>query len=225
MSKDILTSAGKLKAIYNAISNNINTDLSLREMIALGGFAKQMDHSHLVRKVIHDDPGQEGGFLYTPERELYNGQFVLIPFGNNYELLHKYTDLIFNRREIYYQPATIEILNATKWSGIARNSAYQLIRFGFDVEKIDNYYNADGEKAYLDESIIKFYDYTEDAHGLIQPKYQETLNVLDSFVKAKEKADRSAYLISEDGDKKIYEGSVINLSIILGADYDVFLVN
>ncbi|MBU0706409.1 LCP family protein [Patescibacteria group bacterium] len=225
LSKEILTSPGKLKDLYYAVEDNVNTDMGIRELIELAGFGKKLDRSHLVRKVIHDDPGQEGGFLYTPERELYGGQFVLIPFGGDYELIHKYADLVFHQREIFYEPAKIEILNATKLSGIARNAAYQLIRFGFDVEEIDNYYDPNDEKAYLTESIIEYHDYTEDAHGLIQPKYQTTLNALDSFVKAGERASRSAHMASEEGGKKIYKGGRINLSVILGDDYDVFQVN
>lgn len=225
LSKDILTSAGKLKNLYYVVEDNVNTNMSLREMIALAGFGKHMDRSRLVRKMIHDDPGQEGGFLYTPEQELFNDQFVLIPFGNDNELIHKYTDLIFHQREIYYEPAKIEILNATKISGIARNAAYQLIRFGFDVQEIDNYYDDNDEKAYLEKSRIEYYDYTEDTDGLVQPKYMATLNVLDSFVRADERASLNAYLVTEEGGKKVYEGGNYNLSIILGDDYDVFLVN
>jgi len=225
LSKDILTSVGKLKDLYGVVEDNVNTDMSMREMISLAGLGKHMDRSRLVRKMIHDDPGQEGGFLYTPERELYNGQFVLIPFGDDNELIHKYTDLIFHQREIYYEPAKIEILNATKIPGIARNAAYQLIRFGFDVQEIDNYYGPDDEKAYLEESRIDYYDYTEDTGGLVRPKYMTTLNALDGFVKADERASNSAYLMTEEDGKKVYEGGRYNLSIILGDDYDVFLVN
>lgn len=116
-------------------------------------------------------------------------------------------------------------LNATKFSGIARNAAYQLIRFGFDVQEIDNYYGPDDEKAYLEESVIEYHDYTEDVHGLVQPEYQTALNALDGFVKADERASRSAYLMTQEGGKKVYEGGRYNLSIIMGDDYDVFLVN
>lgn len=225
LSKDILTSASKLKALYGVIEDNVNTDMGIREMIALAGFGKHMDRSRMVRKVIHDDPGQEGGFLYTPERELFNGQFVLIPFGNDYELIHKYTDLIFHQREVFYEPAKIEILNATRLPGIARNAAYQLIRFGFDVQEIENYYGPDNEKAYLEESRIDYYDYTEDTGGLVRPKYSDTMNALGGFVKADERASTSAYLTTEEGGQKVYEAGRYNLSIILGEDYDVFLVN
>lgn len=225
LSKDILTSAGKLKDLYGAVSDNVNTDMTLREMIALGGFGKHMDRSRMVRKVIHDDPGQEGGFLYTPEREFYNGQFVLLPFGNNYELIHKYTNLIFHQRDVFWDPPSIEILNATRLGGIARNSAYQLIRFGFDVQEIDNYYGPDGEKAYLEEGIIEYHDYTEDRQGLTQPKYTVALNALDGFVKAGKRASRGAYLVGEERGTKTYQTDGMNISIILGDDYDVFLVN
>ena len=225
MSKDILTSPGKLKNLYYAVQENVNTDMTLREMISMAGVAKTMDHSRLVRKVIHDDPGQEGGFLYTPEREFYNGQFVLIPFGDDYELIHKYTDLIFHQREIFYNQPTIEILNATKIPGIARNAAYQLIRFGFDVQEIDNYYNANDEKTYLEKSLVEYYDYTEKEGGLVQPKYESTLVALDGFVKADERASLKAHSSTLEDGTKVYEGGRRNISIILGSDYDVFLVN
>ncbi len=225
LSGNVLTSPGKLKGLYTAVQDNINTDMSLRELIAMAGFAKQMDRSRVVRKVIHDDPGQEGGFLYTPERELYNGQFVLLPFGDDLEMIYKYADLIFNQREMYYDSTRIEILNATGVPGIARNAAYQLIRFGFDIVEIENYYNEDGEKEYLEQSRIEYYDWTETGDGLMRPKYQSTLNALDGFVKAKDVASDRAYLVSDEKSEKVYEGGRVNFSIILGNDYDVYNVN
>jgi len=225
LSRNVLTSPGKLKDLYYAVEENVNTDMTVREMISMAGVGKHMDRSRLVRKMIHDDPGQEGGFLYTPEREYYNGQFVLIPFGDDLELIHKYTDLIFHQREVFYNQPQIEILNATTTPGIARNAAYQLIRFGYDVQEIDNYYDKHDEKAYLEESLIEYYDYTEQSGGLVDPVYEATLVALDSFVKADERASLRAYLKSEEGGIKVYEGGRFNLSIILGSDYDVFLVN
>ena len=225
LSKDILTSPGKLKDLYYAVEKNVNTDMALREMISLASVGKNIDRSHLVRKVIHDDPGQEGGFLYTPERELYNGQFVLIPFGEGYELIHKYANLIFHHREIFYDPAVIEVLNATRKSGIARNTAYQLTRFGFNVKEIDNYYDENNEKAYLENSIIEYYDYTEDKDGMVKPRYEATLVALEGFMKADKKASLKAHLVSEERGGKVYEGGHANISVILGNLYDVFLVN
>jgi len=213
LSKKVLTSPKKLKSLYEAVDNNINTNMSLREMISLAGFGKEMNRDHVVAKVLHDDPGQDGGFLYTPERKYYNGQFVLVPFGDDFELIHKYANLIFHQREAFYSPAKIEILNATETPGIARKAAYQLNRFGFDIVNLDNYKGDDGENEYLGKSRIVYNDWDEDKNGKVSPKRSATLNALRGYVKGD---------ISQ-GDKA-YAEQGIDISIILGEDYDVFLV-
>lgn len=225
LSRDVLTSSGKLKSLYNAVKDNVNTDMTLREMISMAGYGSHMDRSRLVTKVIHDDPGQEGGFLYTPEREQFDGRFVLIPYGQDYELIHKYADLVFHQREIYLENPVIEVLNATPRAGIARNTAYQLNRFGFNVRSIDNYYDSEGEKKYIDESLIEYYDYTQEREGLVRPLYSKTLNALDGFVKGKTRASLDAFLTEEGKHEKVYIGGDANISIVLGDDYEVYLVN
>jgi len=214
LSLDILTKPNHLKKLYEAVSTNMNTDLSIREMIALAGFAKHFDRSHLISKVIHDDPGQDGGFLYTPEREFYNGQCVLVPFGDKLSLIHKYCDLIFNQREAFWDPPEIEVLNATRLSGIARNTAYQLNRFGFNITGIDNYYGEEEEKKYIDKSVIFYYDWEEDKDLNVTPLHQATLKALEGFVVAE--------AIPENRDPSV---SGPEISIVLGEDYDVFLVD
>jgi LCP family protein required for cell wall assembly len=212
-SLNILTNPKQLKKLYDAIKANMNTNMSIREMIALAGFTNHFDRSHLISKVIHDDPGQDGGFLYTPDRELYNGLFILVPFGNNLSLIHKYADLIFNKREALWNPPKIEILNATRYSGIARNAAYQLNRFGFNIVNIDNYYDEEGKKKYIDKSVIFYYNWEEDKNFNVTPLYQAALNALEDFVVAE----------AIPGDKE--SAPEADLSIVLGEDYDVYLVN
>ena len=214
LSLNILTNPKQLKNLYDAVKANMNTNMSIREMIALAGFANHFDRSHLISKVIHDDPGQDGGFLYTPDRELYNGLFILVPFGDNLSLIHKYADLIFNKREALWNPPKIEILNATRYSGIARNAAYQLNRFGFNIVSIDNYYDEEGKKKYIDKSVIFYYDWEEDKDFNVTPLHQATLNALEDFVVAEAiPRDKESFALEAD------------LSIVLGDDYDVYLVN
>lgn len=214
LSKDVLTDTGTLKKMYGVVEDNINTNLSLREMIALAGFASRFDRNRLVRKVIHDDPGQDGGFLYTPERKYYNDLFVLVPFGDNLDLIHKYTDLIFHHRDALIQNPTIEVLNATKVPGIARNAAYQLNRFGFNVVSIDNYFDDEGEKKFLDESVIFYYDWTQDRDNNVIPDYKAAIDALLTFVRA----------IPMPGDP-VYADQGVDISIVLGKDYEVYAVN
>ena len=208
LSLDLLTNTGKLKKLYSAISANMNTNMSIREIIAMAAFAKNFDRSHLISKVIHDDPGQDGGFLYTPERALYNDLFVLVPFGDNLDLIHKYCDLIFNKREAFWNPAKIDVLNGTKDSGIARNVAYQLNRFGFSIANIDNYLDPAGEKKYLDKTTIMYYEWQEDKDGNVIAAQKSTLDALSGFIKAD----------SMPGDPLDARNGV-GISIILGDDY------
>lgn len=213
LSKNILTDTKVLKNLYSAVEKNIDTNISIREMISLARVGKDMNRENVVAKVLHDDPGQDGGLLYTPERQYYNGQFVLVPFGDNLELIHKYAKLIFHQREAFYHPAKIEVLNATEIPGIARNAFYQLRRFGFDMVSLDNYKGSDGENEYLEKTKIVFNDWEEGANGEIVPKRRLTLDALKDYVKGD---------ISQ-GDKA-YAEQGIDISIVLGSDYDVFLV-
>ena len=207
----VLSNPTAIKKLYSAVQSNIKTNLTMREMIALAGFGKHINRDHLVSKVLHDDPGQDGGFLYTPERKYYNGQFILIPFGDNLELIHRYADQIFNLREAFWNPPAIEVLNATKSPGIARNMAYQLNRFGFNVVNIDNYFDKEGEKKYLDNGVIHYYNWEEDEKQNVSTQDSSTITALERYTGA-----------SSIPGKQALEGQTIAISIILGSDYKPF---
>jgi len=228
LSKDVLTSYDTLKDLFNAIDDNFETDLSLRELASFASFAEQLDRSHLVMKQLHDDPGRDGGFLYVPPREL-TGSFALLPYGDDLELIHSYSNMIFHHREMYYDPAKIEILNASEYGGIASSLAYDLNRYGFTVENIDNYVDDLGERQQLPESYVEYYDWVETSDGERVIDHQETLEALRSFIQDNIKASINAYRVPDDienpSDETVYEGNGIGLSIILGGDYETFLLN
>jgi len=231
LSAGVLTDLDTLSNLYNAIQDNFDTDLSIREMASLGSFAEQLDRSHIVRKQLNNNPLGDGGFLYDGAIAVY-GSAVLVPYGDNLDLIHQYTDLVFNHREIYYETAKIEILNATKSGGIAGEVADELKRFGFVVEEIGNYENEAGEKQFLPESLIEYSDWTEDQDGKITPTYQGTLTALDTFINASEVASKDSVLLPipegqevVEGADKVYSGGAINIRIILGDDYNDFTTN
>lgn len=214
--QDKALSSGVLKAktikkLYQALKDNVNTDLTLREMIALASFAKNFDHRNIVSKVIHDDPSKDGGFLYTPERKYYNNQFVLVPDGDNMDLIHRYADLIFHHREVLMDPVRIEVLNATKKPGIARQAASYLTRFGFNIVNIDNLFNDDGEREYVEKSFTRYNHWEVDAEGNVIPRDRPTLEVLETFVKGNPiPSDQSQPDPSAD------------ISIVFGDDYEIY---
>ncbi len=229
LSAGVLTDFDTLSNVYKAINDNFNSDLTLREMASLGEFAQKLDRSHLVSKQLKESPLDDGGLLYVPDRASCGGSWCLTPLENNLDLIHQYADLIFNHREIYYEPAKIEVLNATKTPGIAGEVASQLKRLGFDVEDVGNYEDEAGEKKFLAESLVEYSDWSEGADGRIIPKYQATLTALEGLITAKEIAsDQSQLIPAPEGDQnapKVYVGGGINLRIILGQDQDAFSGN
>ncbi|MBI5412423.1 LCP family protein [Candidatus Peregrinibacteria bacterium] len=207
LSKDILTSPGTIKDIYQSISGNLATNISLREIISLAKLAVHLDRGRIISKVIHDDPSREGGLLYTPPREEYNGAFVLIPVGEGYTALHKYTDLIFNARDIFLNPPKIEILNGTRKEGIALQLAGRLTRFGFRVVSTANATGVIESKKALDETSIEAYRWKKTDSGEIEYQDQEALTALSQWVKGKQvSVERQG---SEEPD----------ITITLGLDY------
>jgi LCP family protein required for cell wall assembly len=209
MSGEVLSSPKTIGKLYNSVSSNINTNLTLREMIALASFGKDFDKNRVVNKILHDDPSREGGFLYTPERKYYNGQFVLVPDGDNYDLIHKYANLIFHNRDILMNPVKIEVLNATKQEGVAREVASQLNRYGFNIENIDNLLGKDGKKKLVEKSFIRYNSWDVSDDGTVTAHHRATLDALAQFINGE--------AIPNDEQKP--EGVGADISIVLGSDY------
>ena len=201
--------SGTISKMYSAISKNMNTNMSLRDLITLGSFAKDFDQSRMISKVLHDDPSREGGFLYTPERQYYNGMFVLVPDGDNYDLIRKYSDLIFNKRDVLINPVKIEVLNGTKNQGVARSAASYLNRFGFNVVNIDNLTDKSGQKKYVDKTFIRYNSWDVADDGSIIAHHQSTLDALSAFINGEPIPNDEQNLNAESPD----------ISVVLGLDY------
>ncbi len=208
LSKKVLSSPSAIKKLYQSISSNINTNLGIRELIALAKFGKEFDRSQIVNKVLHDDPSREGGFLYTPERKYYNGQFVLLPDGNNLKLIQEYADMILHQPEIFKKPVNLEILNGTRTPGIARELASQLNRLGWNIENLDNFSDETGPRKDLKKTFIQYNKWKVDANRGVVPIHESYLKRLNNYL-------RADWVASADESS---EGA-IDISIVLGEDY------
>lgn len=138
LSIGILTNPGRLKNLYGAFQNNFDTNLKWDEIVYLGKIAADFDRENLNSWVLNDNPLTAGGFLYTPERELYQGAFVLIPYIKDNTDIHRFSDLILNNPIAHHNELTYQILNGTGENGLATETMYYLGRFGFDVPRYGN---------------------------------------------------------------------------------------
>ncbi len=137
LSSQTIFSSQKINSILKVLSENIATNISVDEILTLGSFASDFNSESITHHLIHDDPTQCNGLLYTPERALYNGMFVLLVAGGN-TMMHLYSDLHFNHNDIIPEETSLVILNGTKTPGVAGAQARILQRFCFDIYDVDN---------------------------------------------------------------------------------------
>ncbi len=132
-----LLSKEKIQDILNALKENIETNIKVKEIMTLGSFAGEFDQQQVLHRLIHDDPNRCGGFLYAPAMADYNGMFVLVPAGG-FDYLYRYADLNFNLPLAAHSNPKIQILNGTAKSGIAAETKQLLQRYCFDVTGFAN---------------------------------------------------------------------------------------
>lgn len=159
--RNIFTRRGLLRQMYYSLQEHMETNLSFRELLSLAEFGAKWDSQKLSMATLNDEPIFQGGFLYTPLRELYNGAYVLLPAGDSFDSVHKFIKLMF------YGPKNIRgfplgILNGTEESGFAGRGRNILNRFGVRIVAVSNAVSADLSKTtwYLKnpeaESLVKF---------------------------------------------------------------------
>ncbi len=142
---NLLSSPDKLRNLYKSIESNIGTNLNLREITTLAGIASDIDKSDLVQIIFNDDPNQKGGFLYSPPRSLYADAYVLLPADKTLTQVHTFIKLHREFPELMKNPVPIDVLNGTKTSGLAGETAFVLQKFGFETNDIENIENREIE--------------------------------------------------------------------------------
>jgi len=143
LSTNIIFSKSKITNILDTLQENIETNITIKEILTLGSIVKDIDKNSISHYLMHDDPSQCGGFLYTPSRQNYYGMFVLIEAGSKYDFIHKYVDMHLNTPYLNKDTTRIQILNGTKRSGAAAETKQVLKRFCLDITRFGNGKNKD----------------------------------------------------------------------------------
>ena len=166
ISKEILTSPKKMKELYTTFEKNIKTDLVWREMISLGNVGFKFPRENIFSFGLNNDESKPGGFLVTPDRDLYGGAFVLVPFFNlkndKYQRIRILADNIFRKRFFHLQTLPISILNGTGVPGLAGKTTEHVERFGITVAEVEN------SEEKLKETEIRFPDTPEGEEVALQ---------------------------------------------------------
>jgi LCP family protein required for cell wall assembly len=206
LSVGILTSPKKIQDFFNVLSENFETNLSVGEIISLADFASKFNRSRLISHVLTDNDLETGGFLVTPDRELYGGAFVLVPYLNlipnhKFDQIKMFSEIIFFHRYLAINPPVIEIQNATSTTGLARKYMMNLERYGITIHHI---YTAE-EKSEI--TLIEYID---------NEKNRDVINLMQRLFSFETSVVESIPLDSKIDEDKILP---VDIRITIGSDY------
>lgn len=183
MSLWILANPIKIKSLYDVVSENILTDLSFQEIVALALFWKDVDRdniytSNLNNTCVLTTICEKWWFLYNPPREDFGWASVLIQEWwiywkmDNFDNIKKYSSIIFNHPFISKENMEISIFNSTKVWGLAEKYSNELIRYWFIFPKSKYIWNTSWDK-YEKSKILYYSTWTT---------IPETVKVLEKFI-------------------------------------------
>lgn len=138
LSLNTLGDPKKLAALYAAISQNVQSDLSVWDMVKLASLAKDLSHDRMTSNVLTD---AEGGELVAAN---VNGAFMLFPRKPDWsEIRDIVKDPFISKQEQIAkdQPkdhVKVEIKNGTQRTGFASQAAVKLEKMGYEITAFGN---------------------------------------------------------------------------------------
>ncbi len=198
---ETLLSQDKITKILDALKENIETNISVKELLTLGSVAPDYKTDQIEHRLLHNDPSRCGGFLYNPPVDKYYGMYVLIS-ADKQDLVRKYIDLSLNMPQIGLENSKIQVLNGTKRAGAAVETKQILRRFCFNVTKFGNASN----KNYTQTT----YYYKKD----LRPK---TLDFLQKIIPGKESTELPSEYLKTEAPATFPPN--VDILIELGTDY------
>jgi LCP family protein required for cell wall assembly len=172
LSLGVLLNPAKLNRVLGTIQDNVDTNLTLWEMMRFVKYIPDVSSESIAMHVLDN----RSGLLYDAN---YNGAYVLLPYEEDWSELHALADTIFEKSPNDPNFTTtapvstptlnvsVEIQNGTGTTGLASQTAQLLEGSGFTVATIGNatdratpktviYDLTDGEK---DEELAALKEY------------------------------------------------------------------
>lgn len=145
----IMKNIGRMTEMLDILAKNVESTFSDRELLGLAVMGKSIDSSRIISVQLNDQNGlygsliQQGGFLYSPPRDQFDGAAVLLPFSIpenpiTWKQIKVFTHLLVEKRSIFLRPPSIIVLNAGAKEGSARLLGGELFRYYFSVLKTRN---------------------------------------------------------------------------------------
>ncbi len=191
LSLNVLLNPAKLNRLLSTITSNVETDLSIWEMMKLARYVPSIDMDNVTSHVLDSSPQSP---LYSTT---VNGAYVLLPKKDDWSDLQNMADNIFSTSNlstnvVSEQPAkpeainavVIEVQNGTPTIGLAARTAELLQSSGFTIAAIGN-----AEERSYSRTVI--YDFTNG-------EKTSELTELQTYLNAEVIMSPGGYLASSD---------------------------
>lgn len=209
-----LKSPTKIKEMYDIFKEYVLTDMKLEDIIKLSFVLKAKQDYEMISFNLNDScfygstTCSKWWFLYIPNREFFWWMSVLLLNGtdvnnlNDYSIVQKYTDLVFNHPQVYLENYKVNIFNSIKVNNLAGIISNDVIKYGYNIPQVDSIWNT---KTRYDESVLYYNNIDVNSATLQSLKKFFTWEMVE--------VDYPVY--SQDLDTKI--------ELIIGEDYqDIF---
>lgn len=180
---DYLTSPKKIKEFYNIYKQYVYTDIWITDLLSFLPIFKNAEKMKMLSYNINDscfygsNTCEKWGFLYIPERALYNGMSVLLldwTVKNNlssYDDFHLYTNRIYNNQEFFIENYPVNVFNSLNKNHLAWILSNEIVRYWFNIPKYNSIWNT---PTVYTNSTIYYNNISEDS---------ETIKYLKEFFK------------------------------------------
>ncbi|MFA6131163.1 MAG: LCP family protein [Patescibacteria group bacterium] len=186
LSPAIFLNPNKLSRILDLFQKNVETNLTVWEIMRLSKYAADLDMQNIHLTVLDDSAS---GPLYST---MIEGSYVLLPKVEDWSEIQSMIENIFSGAQTAAtaeppttaQNISIEIQNGTMLTGLAYDTSQRLATTGFDVVQIGNAATRDYPKTII-------YDFSDGEHP-------EAITELQTYFDADIAMSPSAWVFSQD---------------------------
>lgn len=198
---NLLSDPKKVKEFFQIYKKNVVTDINLVEMLALAKVGIGLDSSdgRIINRVLNDDPYQPGGLLYTPAKEFFGGQFVLLP--ESLEDTQLFMHLTLSEPELLLSNPQFSVMNGSKITGQAGRVRDRLRRLGFHVIEVGNH---ESDRPVF-QTYVRLHKDNKDTRKVVEELGEDIFKFLK---------------VDTVPETEIPENDLVDIEIVLGSTYE-----
>ncbi|MBP9773541.1 MAG: LCP family protein [Candidatus Peribacteraceae bacterium] len=146
MKKQLSTNPQNLLGIFDIVKNNVETNFSTDELIALARGARGLSSERFITMQLNFNSGgngvkaEPGGFIYAPPLSEFGSAAILLPIATSPKLdswsaIATFARMLTGKRDIYLAHQNIIVRSTGAAYGVASDLVSEISRYGFTVSE------------------------------------------------------------------------------------------